>query len=99
MTDRREEQFDALVTPHLNALHRVAYRLVRNSPDAHDLVQDVCIAACENLAGLEAVDRPDRWLLRVLHNRFINIAKRRRRAPLVPLEDSSGVVQIASAEP
>lgn len=99
MTGSRAERFDALVTPHLNTLHRVSYRLVRNTPDAHDLVQDVCIAACENLADLEAVDRPDRWLLRVLHNRFINIAKRRRRAPFVPLEDSPGIGQIASNEP
>ncbi len=75
------EQFDALVMPHLAFLHRVAYRLVRNAPGAHDLVQDTCIAACESLADLAAVDRPDRWLLRVLNNRFINAARRCRRAP------------------
>jgi RNA polymerase sigma-70 factor (ECF subfamily) len=92
-------QFDALVTPHLTVLYRVAYRLTRNAPDAHDLVQDTCIAACENLADLGIADRPDRWLLRVLHNRFINVAKRRRRSPLVPLEDTPDVAHVASNDP
>lgn len=99
MTDVRREQFDALLTPHLGLLHRVAWRLMRNNPDAHDLVQDVCIAACENLAGLSAVKLPDRWLLKVLHNRFINVSKRRRRAPFVPLDDDPAVGQIVSHAP
>lgn len=92
-------QFDALVTPHLTLMYRVAYRLFRNAPDAHDLVQDTCIAACENLRELQGVDRPDRWLLRVLQNRFINVAKRRRRSPLVPLEDAPDVAHFASNDP
>ena len=46
------EQFDPLVAPHLGVLFRVAYRLLRNTADAQDLVQDTCIAACENLADL-----------------------------------------------
>lgn len=99
MAESRTEQFDALVTPHLPTLYRVAYRLVRNTADAHDLVQDICIAACENLADVRAADRPDRWLLRVLQNRFINQAKRSKRAPFVPIDDSPGVVQFASAAP
>lgn len=97
--DTRTVQFDALVTPHLPALYRVAYRLVRNTPDAHDLVQDTCIAACENMADVKAADRPDRWLLRVLQNRFLNIAARRQRAPFVALDDESGAAQFASPAP
>jgi RNA polymerase sigma-70 factor (ECF subfamily) len=99
MTDTTGQQFDVLVTPHLTTLYRVAYRLLRNTPDAHDLVQDVCITACENLRDLAVVDRPDRWLLRVLNNRFINLATRRRRAPFVPIDDASGVLQFPSLEP
>jgi RNA polymerase sigma-70 factor (ECF subfamily) len=94
-----EDRFDALVTPHLTTLYRVAYRLARNTPDAHDLVQDTCIAACENLGDLAAADRPDRWLLRVLQNRFINVAKRRHRSPVRALDDEPDFTQLASAEP
>jgi RNA polymerase sigma-70 factor (ECF subfamily) len=99
MADTNPERFDALVTPHLPLLYRVAWRLVRNSPDAHDLVQDTCIAACENLTTLSAADHPERWLLRVLQNRFINVNKRRRRAPFVPMDEEPGAAQLASAEP
>jgi RNA polymerase sigma-70 factor, ECF subfamily len=93
------EQFDALVAPHLAVLFRVAYRLERNTADAQDLVQDTCIAACENPAGLDAAQHPVRWLLRVLHNRFIDGARRRRRAPVVALEEVSGAARIVSDEP
>jgi RNA polymerase sigma-70 factor (ECF subfamily) len=99
VADTGPASFDALVTPHLPAIFRVAYRLVRNTPDAHDLVQDTCIAACENLATLSATDRPDRWLLRVLQNRFINLARRSQRTPLVPLDDFPDTLQLASAAP
>ena len=99
MPETTPEQFDELVTPHLEILHRVAYRLLRNGPDAKDLVQDVCITACEHLTDLKAVEHPDRWLLRVLHNRFLNITKRRKRSPLVLIEDVPEAIQIASTEP
>lgn len=93
------QQFDRLVKPHLATLFRVAYRLVRNTPDADDLVQDTCIAACENLVELAAVDHPRYWLLRVMNNRFLNNARRRRRAPFVPMEDSPAVAQLPSSAP
>lgn len=91
-------RFDALVTPHLATLHRVAYRFTRNSPDAHDLVQESCVAACENLAELEKADRPDRWLLRVMQNRFFNLAKRRRRSPLIHFDEAPTALESASAD-
>jgi RNA polymerase sigma-70 factor (ECF subfamily) len=93
------EQFDLLVAPHLVVLFRVAYRLVHNTADAQDLVQDTCITACENPADLDVARHPLHWLLRVLHNRFIDGARRRRRAPLVPIEELSGAAHIVSDEP
>jgi RNA polymerase sigma-70 factor (ECF subfamily) len=99
MRKQGTEQFDVLVAPHLPVLFRVAWRLLRNTADAQDLVQDTCVAACENPADLDAARHPVRWLLRVLHNRFIDGARRRRRAPLVAIEEVSGVAHIASDEP
>jgi RNA polymerase sigma-70 factor (ECF subfamily) len=98
MPDTRARQYDALVAPHLEVLFRVAYRLVRNRPDAQDLVQDTCIAAGENLADLAAADRPDSWLLRVLQNRFIDGARRRKRSPFVTLDDASSL-RLVSDQP
>lgn len=83
MPDSATTQFDALIRPHLETLYRVAYRLVRNSSDAQDLVQDTCVAACRNLPELAAADSPLRWLLRVQHNRFIDGFRRSRISPVV----------------
>jgi RNA polymerase sigma-70 factor (ECF subfamily) len=80
-------QFDALIAPHLERLFRVAYRLVRNTSDAQDLVQDTCLAACENLNQIAATDSPLRWLLRVQHNRFIDNHRRHHRSPVVGVAD------------
>ncbi len=80
--------FDQLVAPHLETLFRMAWRLVRNTADAQDLVQDTCVAACGNLAALAAADSPLRWLLRVQHNRFIDLYRRRDRSPLVSISEA-----------
>jgi RNA polymerase sigma-70 factor (ECF subfamily) len=71
----------ALVAEHLDKLFRVAYRLTHNKHDAQDLVQDTCVAAAENMKALKAMDTPLHWLLRVMHNRFLDSARRRRRSP------------------
>jgi RNA polymerase sigma-70 factor (ECF subfamily) len=94
-----QKQFDALVAPHLEALFRMAHRLVRNTADAQDLVQDTCITAWGNLAAVAAADSPLRWLLRVQHNRFIDLHRRRRRSPVVAAEESGDTSALASDLP
>lgn len=97
MRDPRSEDFSAIVAPHLDALFRVAWYLLRNAPDAQDLVQDTCVTACSRLAEVAATDSPRRWLLAVLHNRFIDGQRRRRRSPIVPVEESEEAVARLSA--
>lgn len=88
MPDSRTERFDRLVAPHLDTLMRVAFRLVRNGADAEDLVQDTCIAACEHPTDVDAAAQPVHWLLRVLHNRFLDRTRQQRRRPQVTLDDA-----------
>lgn len=99
MPDNRTDRFDALVAPHLETLLRVAYRLVRNRSDAQDLVQETCVAACEHQADVGAADHPVRWLLRVLHNRFIDGTRRSKRARLVPLDDADAESPLVCGKP
>jgi RNA polymerase sigma-70 factor (ECF subfamily) len=87
------------VAEHLDTLFRVAYRLTNNVPDAQDLVQDTCVAACEHPAQMEASTHPRRWLLRVLHNRFIDATRRHRRNPLIALEEVASATELASDQP
>jgi RNA polymerase sigma-70 factor (ECF subfamily) len=99
MPDTRTDRFDALVAPHLATLLRVAYRLVRNRADAQDLVQETCIAACEHPADLRGADHPVRWLLRVLHNRFIDRTRRRKSSQLVPLDQAEAENPLVCGNP
>ena len=87
MSRQKQRAFRRSIAPTLPRLFRLAYRLTGNVADAEDLVQDTCVAACEKLAKLEGMEHPDRWLLRVLHNRFLDGARRRSRAPVVNLND------------
>lgn len=93
------KQFDTLVVPHLEALYRVAYRLLRNVADAQDLVQDTCVAACDSLDALAAADSPLKWLLRVQHNRFIDGHRRRGRSPVLASPVAEDVAELASDLP
>jgi RNA polymerase sigma-70 factor, ECF subfamily len=86
-------QFNALVKPHLETLYRVAYRLVRNTADAQDLVQDTCLTACRNLPELAAANSPLRWLLRVQQNRFIDGVRRNQSSPVEAADDAEEAVQ------
>src|SRR5690606_32918188 len=92
-------RFDTQVAPHLPTLLRVAYRLVRNRADAQDLVQDTCMAACEHPAAFGGADHPLRWLLRVLHNCFIDRMRRHKRSNLVSLHDADAGDPLASGLP
>jgi RNA polymerase sigma-70 factor (ECF subfamily) len=76
------ERFSALVQPHLDALFRAAWRLTRNRADAEDLVQETCIRACQWLDELCEPVKP--WLLRVMHNLFVDDARRLRSSPIDP---------------
>jgi RNA polymerase sigma factor (sigma-70 family) len=97
MQDPRPDRFAAYVAPHLEALFRVAWRLLRNTPDAQDLVQDTCVVACARLAEVAAADSPLKWLLTVLHNRFIDCQRRKRRSPVRPAEENDEVIQLTSS--
>ncbi len=74
--------FEALAMPHLDLLYRVAYRLTRREHEAEDLVQETFLKAYRAFDSFEEREfgiRP--WLLRILHNTYLNRAARERRAP------------------
>jgi RNA polymerase sigma factor (sigma-70 family) len=96
MRESGPDQFAAFVAPHLEALFRVAYRLLRNTADAQDLVQDTCVSACGRLKEIAGTDSPGRWLLTVLHNRFIDGQRRRSRSPIVPSDEADDAIALMS---
>jgi len=99
MADLRPEAFDQRIAPQLALLFRAAWRLTGNRADAEDLVQDTCVLACENLKALGEAEHADRWLLRVLYNRFIDGTRRRKRSPIMMPRKGEELPQPATDEP
>ena len=92
------ERFEALVLPHLNALHSAALRLTRHRQDAEDLVQETCLRAYRFIDQLDDERRCRAWLFRILTNTFINLYRRVQRAPETVALDEGGVEVQAPAE-
>jgi RNA polymerase sigma-70 factor, ECF subfamily len=81
MPDSEVRRFGELIAPQLDALFRTAYRFTRNQPDAEDLVQDTCVRAFLRIDELDESQPIGAWLMRVLHNLFIDGLRRSQRSP------------------
>lgn len=82
MPDEGEQSFEALASPHLEMVYRVARRLARNEHDAEDLVQETYLKAYKAFERFEMREfgiKP--WLLKIMHNTFLNRQARQRKAP------------------
>jgi len=94
------DSFEALALPHLEALYRIARRLTRHEHEAEDLVQETYLKAHKAFGRFEMREfgiRP--WLLRILHNTFLNRQARARHAPRST--DTAGLdrVDVSGAAP
>jgi RNA polymerase sigma-70 factor (ECF subfamily) len=70
---------DELFARHRDHSYRVAYRLLGNTEDALDAVQDGFIKALTRLGGFERRSSFKTWLLRVVSNAALDIGRQRRR--------------------
>ena len=82
MSNHDAQRFTALIEPHLEAVFRAAYRLSRNRADADDLVQETCVRAYLGIGQLREAQPVKAWLLRVMHNLFVDGVRRARFAPV-----------------
>jgi RNA polymerase sigma-70 factor (ECF subfamily) len=76
------EQFESLALEQLDTLYRIARRLVRQSAEAEDLVQETytrAIRAWESFQLESYGMRP--WLVRIMHNVHLSRAQREGRQP------------------
>lgn len=83
MASRQAPTFEDLALPQLELLYRVARRMARNEHLAEDLVQETLLKAYKSFDRFELRDygiKP--WLLRILHNTFLNRQAREAKAPL-----------------
>lgn len=77
-----DDPFISMIVAELDGLARVARGLAGNAADADDLVQDTAVRALRARESFELRSfgiRP--WLLRILHNVYLNKVQRRRLEP------------------
>lgn len=82
MSPTRDESFESLALPQLDLVYRVARRLTRREHEAEDLVQETYLKAYKSFDRFELREygiKP--WLLKILHNTFLNRRAREAKAP------------------
>ena len=62
------DAFDALITPRLGRLFRMARAILRDEAAARDVVQDACVSAWRELASVRDAGRFDAWLSQIVVN-------------------------------
>ena len=72
--------FEALVTPHLKEMYRLALAIV-GPDDAADVTQDALVAAWRGIGGLRDETRARFWLHSIVVNRARDVIRQRGRRP------------------
>jgi RNA polymerase sigma-70 factor, ECF subfamily len=84
------QAFGSVVSKGLPSLHRGAYRLLRNTADAEDAVQDALLAAYTHLDQFRGQAKMSTWLTAIVHNSAKMELRRRLRHVHVSLDEQIG---------
>lgn len=82
-------RFEALVSPHMNNLYKLAYRLTGQRDNAEDLVQDLLLKIYPRLDEMQGIDKLAAWLSRVLYHLFIDQYRRQQGSPINHMNDEN----------
>ena len=89
-------EFEALVTPHFDAMLRTARRLVADANDAEDLVQEAVLRGYRFFGRFERDTNFKAWIFKILMNTFVNHYRRRKRQEVsYDLESGEGPEAVA----
>jgi RNA polymerase sigma-70 factor, ECF subfamily len=77
-----EQSFVLFVRKHQAPLYGLALRLCGNTADAADLVQDTFERAFRSYGQLPSGANERAWAAAILHNRFIDGCRRKKRTPI-----------------
>jgi RNA polymerase sigma-70 factor (ECF subfamily) len=88
-----EAAFESLAELHAPALHRLAYSLAGNAPDAEDLVQETMFGAFQRLNAFEGRSSFKTWLSRILVNQTARLRRSKRVREIMKPTDFSEASQ------
>ena len=81
MSTKKQQEFEGLVSPHLNSLYSTALRMTHNQNDAEDLVQDTLYKAFRALDQYQKNTNFRAWVFRILVNTYITAYRKAVRQP------------------
>jgi RNA polymerase sigma factor (sigma-70 family) len=98
----REDSFEAVVLPQLDAAHNLARWLMRDAAAAEDVLQEALLRALTYFPSFRGVN-PRAWLLQIVRNTAYDALKLDHAARLVPLagaaeEDEAVGVDLRSGD-
>jgi RNA polymerase sigma-70 factor (ECF subfamily) len=82
--------FERLVERHGGPLFRLAAGMTRNESDAQEVLQETFLQAFRGLAEFRSESKVSTWLTRICTNCVLMQLRRRRRKPLLSIEESPG---------
>jgi len=91
------EKFGHILSSNLPSLYRGAYRLLGNTADAEDAVQDALLAAYTHLDQFRGQSKMSTWLVAIVQNSARMQLRRRLRHIHVPLDEPIGELEEYSA--
>jgi RNA polymerase sigma-70 factor (ECF subfamily) len=80
------ETFAGLIAQAGDKAYNFAYRLAGNEPDARDLVQEAFARALEHAESYDRSRPFDSWVLRILHNVFLDAMRRHSHSRTLSLD-------------
>jgi RNA polymerase sigma factor (sigma-70 family) len=89
--------FEDLIGPHVEPLHKLAYRFTNNAMEAEDLVQDLLVKLYPRCQELEKVEKLRPWLARVMYRMWVDRLRSRRLSVVDAVDDLAELEQSMEA--
>jgi len=93
----REDSFEAVVLPHLDAAYNLARWLMRDATAAEDVVQEAMLRALTYFKSFKGVN-PRAWLLQIVRNAAYASASLERGVQFVPIAPTAEPGAVAAED-
>ncbi|MEZ4270248.1 MAG: sigma-70 family RNA polymerase sigma factor [Myxococcota bacterium] len=79
--------FEELVQRYHDKVYRLAYGMTKSDRDAEEVLQETFLNAFKNIGDFRGDSSPGSWIYRIAANAALMCLRRRRRKPLLSLDD------------
>lgn len=73
-----KQEFSKLVSVHSDKIYRLALKMLANTQDAEDVLQETFIKAYNNIEGFEGRSKITTWLYRIAMNETLMLIRKRK---------------------